>query len=184
MSILGKSLRIAAVALLTCMSVAVVAAKDRAWQLGRVLDSALSRQIVTLGSVTNTSGTTTASGVAVGNTAGTATTVGNTTTLQGTTAINGSATASSQSTSYTAIQRAAVQNNELLIVTDRYLYVIEDSRSYMPGRPLMNAINNRHHGCRYIVGEDIKYAQEKGYLWILDPDGRECKVPIVRQQAK
>jgi hypothetical protein len=48
----------------------------------------------------------------------------------------------------------------------------------------MNAINNRHHGCRFIVGEDIKYAQEKGYLWVLDPDGRECKIPIMRQQAK
>jgi hypothetical protein len=69
-------------------------------------------------------------------------------------------------------------------VTDRYLYIIEDSRSFVPGRPLMNAINNRHHGCRFIVGEDIKYAQEKGYLWILDPDGRECKVPVLRQQVK
>jgi hypothetical protein len=184
MSILGKSLRIAAVALLTCMSVAVVAAKDRAWQLGRVFDSTMSRQIVTLGSITNTSGTTTASGVAAANTTGTATTVGNTTTLQGATDMSGTATARGQSTSYTAIQRAAVQTNELLIVADKYLYVIEDSRSYVPGRPIMNAINNRHHGCRFIVGEDIKYAQEKGYLWVLDPDGRECKIPIMRQQAK
>jgi hypothetical protein len=77
-----------------------------------------------------------------------------------------------------------VRNDELLIVADKYLYVIEDTRTYLPGRPLANALNNRHHGCRYIVGEDVKYSQEKGYLWVLDPDGRECKVPILRQEVK
>jgi hypothetical protein len=47
----------------------------------------------------------------------------------------------------------------------------------------MNALANRKHGCRFVIGEDIKYAQEKGYLWVLDPDGKECKIPIIRQQV-
>lgn len=184
MSVLARFRPAAGIVLLASTVVGIVAAKSREWQLGRVLDSALSRQVYTLGSVTNSSGSATASGIATANTTGSATTAGNTTTLQGATAISGSATSRSQGTSYTAIQREAVQSNELLIVTDKYLYIIEDSRSLVPGRPLMNAINNRHHGCRFIVGEDIKYAQEKSYLWILDPDGRECKVPILRQQVK
>lgn len=168
--------------ILLCVCAATFA-KDRSWQLGHVLNAAMSQRVVDLGAVSTTSGTATASGAGIANTTGTATTTGNTTNFEGTTVSSGSATARSQSTTYTAIQKMGVRNDELLIVTDRYLYVIEDSRTYMPGRPLANALNNRHRGCRYIVGEDIKYSQEKGYLWILDPDGRECKVPILRQQA-
>jgi len=93
------------------------------------------------------------------------------------------ATARSESVSYTAIQRVAVQTNELLIVTHRYLYVIEDTRRYATGALLLNALANRKHGCRFVIGEDIKYAQEKGYLWVLDPDGKECKIPVIRQQV-
>jgi hypothetical protein len=176
-----KSLGVS-VAVLLCACTAF--AKDRNWQTGRVLNAAMSRQVYDLGSVSSTSGTATASGTGTANMGATATTVGNTTTMQGTAVANSSATARGQSNTYTAIQRAAVRSDELLLVTEKYIYVIEDTRSYMPGRPLANALNNRHHGCRYIVGEDIKYSQEKGFLWVLDPDGRECKVAILRQQVK
>jgi hypothetical protein len=71
-----------------------------------------------------------------------------------------------------------------MIVADKYFYVIRDTLSYIPGALLGNALANRKHGCRFIVGEDIKYAQEKGYLWVLDPDGKECKIPILRQQLR
>jgi len=139
------------------------------------MDSALSSAVYVTGAVTNTSGTATASGT------GTATTTG-----AGTTVMSGTATASGQSTSSTAIQRIAVQANELLIVADKYLYVVRDSKSYVSGLDAMlrNAIANRKHGCRFVVGEDIKYAQEKGDLWVLDSDGKECKVAILRQQVR
>jgi len=183
MSSLKRTGTLAGALILSCvLPLALSAAKDRDWQIGRVLDSAMSRQVYTLGSITNTSGSATASGVATANTTSTATTIGNTTALQSSTSVNSTAAASGQSTSYTAIQRAAVQTNELLIVTHRYLYVIEDTRTYAPGF-LINALANRKRGCRFVVGEDIKYAQEKGYLWVLDPDGKECKVPIMRQQV-
>jgi hypothetical protein len=152
--------------------------------MGRVLDSALSSQIYVTGSVTRTSATATVSGSGMANTNGSAMTLGSTTTLNSTTALSGTATGSGQSTSSTAIQRIAVQTNELMIVADKYFYVIRDTRSYIPGALLRNALANRKHGCRFIVGEDIKYAQEKGYLWVLDPDGKECKIPILRQQVR
>jgi hypothetical protein len=45
-------------------------------------------------------------------------------------------------------------------------------------------IVNRKHGCRFIVGEDIRYSQQKGYLWVLDPDDKECKTEIIRQEKR
>jgi hypothetical protein len=170
--------------LLSCvLTLAAFGAKNRDWQIGRVLDSAMSREVYVTGTVTNTSGTATVSGSATASTTGNATAIGNATTLQSSTAMSGTATARGQSSSSTAIRRVAVQTNELVIAADRYLYVIEDSRTYMPRAPLMNVLANRKRGCRFVVGEDVEYAQEKGYLWVLDPDGRECKIPIRRQQV-
>jgi hypothetical protein len=45
-------------------------------------------------------------------------------------------------------------------------------------------IANRRHGCRFIVGDNVKYSQEKGDLWVLDADGKEFKVPILRQERR
>jgi hypothetical protein len=160
------------------------ATNERDWKVGRVLDSALSGAFFVTGSVTNTTGTATAFGSGMANTTGSATTLGNTTTLNTNTALSGTVTASGRSTSSTAITGVAVQTNELMIVADKYFYVVRDTRSYIPGALLRNALANRKHGCRFIVGEDIKYAQEKGYLWVLDPDGKECKIPILRQQVR
>jgi hypothetical protein len=185
MSYLQGARTLTSALLLTCtLTLAAYGAKNRDWQIGRVLDSAMSREVYVTGAVTNTSGMATVSGNATASTTANAMTIGNAATLQSSTAISGTTTARGQSTSSTAIQRVAVQTNELVIVADKYLYVIEDSRTYMPGAPLMNALANRKRGCRFVVGEDITYAQEKGYLWVLDPDGRECKIPIRRQQVR
>lgn len=169
---------------LSCVLAAFGATKERDWKMGRVLDSALSSSFFVTGSVTHTTGTATASGSGMASTTGSAMTLGNTTSLNSSTVLSGTATATGQSISSTAITGVAVQSNELMIVADKYFYVIRDSRSYIPGALLMNALANRKHGCRFIVGEDIKYSQEKGYLWVLDPDGKECKIPILRQQVR
>ena len=47
---------------------------------------------------------------------------------------------------------------------------------------LTNAIANRKHGCRFIIGDQAKYAQEKNYLYVLDADGKECTLDITRQE--
>jgi len=45
-------------------------------------------------------------------------------------------------------------------------------------------IANHRHGCRFVVGDDVKYSQERGDLWVLDADGKECKEPILRQERR
>jgi len=35
-----------------------------------------------------------------------------------------------------------------------------------------------------VVGEKISYAQEKGYLYLIDPGGKECKAEIPRQEKR
>jgi len=36
--------------------------------------------------------------------------------------------------------------------------------------------------CRFIVGDDVKYRQEKSMLRVVDADGKECTGEIVRQE--
>jgi hypothetical protein len=57
-----------------------------------------------------------------------------------------------------------VRDTELLIVGRDYAYVVSD------------------HNCHVIAGKDIRYLDEKGKLTILDVDGRECNLDIVRQE--
>jgi hypothetical protein len=147
--------------------------KARDWKLGRVLDSTSSKSTFATGATTSTSGTSTATA----NTNGTASTVGGTTSLNATTTANGQ----SQQTSSTVIHHMTVRETELLIVGADYAYVIEDPFA-VSGPLLKRAITNRKHGCRFIIGEDIKYVQDKGKLIVLDPDGKECKLDIVKQE--
>lgn len=78
-----------------------------------------------------------------------------------------------------------IRDTDLMILGDEFAYVIEDSR--VSGRTSLiglteRAVSNRHHGCRFIVGDDVKYYQEKATLHILDTDGKECKAEVLRQE--
>ena len=159
--------------LLALCTSALAKDKDRDWKLGRVLDSTSSKSTFTTGatSTTNTNGTATA------NTNGTATTTGGTTSLNATTTASGQ----SQQTTSTVVHHMTIRDTELLIVGSDYAYVIEDPYA-VSGPLLKRAITNRKHGCRFIIGEDIKYVQEKGKLIVLDPDGKECSLDIVKQE--
>jgi hypothetical protein len=139
------------------------AKKERAWKLGMVRDSSTSQETYATGAVTSTNANGTVNATTTG---------GNT-----------SGTVNARSTSTTSIQHVTVKINELLIAGDDYLYIIQDSRR-QGGPILATALRNRKHGCRFIVGEQIKYAQEKSDLWVLDVDGKECKVPILRQEKR
>ena len=80
----------------------------------------------------------------------------------------------------------AIQETELLIVGVEYEYVINDFVLKSVGNPLhgslTRAMANRGHGCRFIVGDFALYYQEGAKLHVLDEDGKECKLDIVRQQ--
>ncbi|HXE13970.1 MAG TPA: hypothetical protein VN633_17710 [Bryobacteraceae bacterium] len=165
-------LRVVRFALLTAIAASSVwaAKKDLAWKTGKVLDSQAAKAYFQSGATTNGSSDTTAFG--------SATTYGNTTTA--------SATAHTNSNAETQIHHMAIESTQLVIVGDEYTYLVNDDVEKAVGPPLRGslgrAIANRKHGCRYIVGDSIQYAQEKSNLWVTDGDGKKCKLEIVRQE--
>jgi hypothetical protein len=79
----------------------------------------------------------------------------------------------------------APEIGNLIVVGVDYLYTVQDSRRH--DLPLTSVMANREHGCRFIVGDEVKYAQEnrdKRHLYVLDADGKECKLDIVRQERR
>jgi hypothetical protein len=78
-----------------------------------------------------------------------------------------------------------INDKQLTLLGDGFSYVIEDSRtegSTSLGGLAARSIANKHHGCRFIVGSDVKYWQEKSTLHVIDADGKECKVEVLRQE--
>lgn len=79
-----------------------------------------------------------------------------------------------------------MQDTQLLIVGDEYSYLIDDPVSKTTKLPthhiVTRSIQNIGHNCRFIVGDPVKYSQDKSKLHILDADGKECKLEILRQQ--
>jgi hypothetical protein len=149
--------------------------KDRDWKTAHVLDSTVSLQRYVTGATTQTNGSSTTFGEANA----TAVTAGGFTTANGTSA----ATTTGSSTSTTRLESVTIQASELVLVSDGFLYIVQDERRR--GGPLLETmIANHRHGCRFVVGDDVKYAQEKGSLWVLDADGKECKVAILRQERR
>jgi hypothetical protein len=79
-----------------------------------------------------------------------------------------------------------IQDNQLGLLGKEFAYVIEDTRIGGVGHGVVGitqrAVSNRHHGCRFIVGDEYMYWQEKAILHVVDADGKECKVDILRQE--
>lgn len=169
--------------LIAPLSLAFGGHKDRDWKTAHVLDSTVSFQRYIAGAVTQTNGTATTVGSS--STTGSATAVGGAGLVTATRESNTSSqsTTAGNSTSITRLQSVTIQANELVLVATQFVYIIRDERR--TGGPLLErAIANHHHGCRFIIGDDVKYSQEKGDLWVLDADGKECKVPILRQERR
>jgi hypothetical protein len=140
---------------------ALGAKKDRDWRVGRVADAAATKSVYVSGTTT----TAQASGtVSPDNGAGS----------------NIDATATAQ----TRVHYTHVTDNDIIIVGQDYMYNVEDSAASggKPAIALGHAIANRHHGCRFVVGEDVKFSQEKNKLYVIDADGKECKTEILRQE--
>jgi hypothetical protein len=136
------------------------AKKDRDWKTGKVADSAMSSGEYTRGATT------------------TATTTGTVSPDYGAGSIvHGTTTAT------TTVRRVKVDTNNLIILGDDYTYTVQDSTRHGGGL-LTTALANRKHGCRFIVGDEIKYAQDKHRLHVLDADGKECRLDVVRQERR
>jgi hypothetical protein len=149
--------------LVLAVSLPLLAAKkpEPQWKTGKVLDSHLAKSSVPVGSTTSTSGIATVTGS------------------------ENSATVSGQSTGSTRVDFASIRDDQLLVLSDEFAYVVEDTR-VSGGHGLVaitsHAIANRKHGCRFIVGDDVKFWQEKAVLHLVDADGKECKVDVLRQE--
>jgi len=135
--------------------------KRRDWQTGLILDYEKSRSVYQLGSTT---------------TAQTDATV---------TQRWPGASVHADTTAETTNYYGAVKTTDLFIVGQKYIYEVEDSvqQGSVGWLGLVaELVRNRKHGCRFVIGEDIKFAQEKGHLYVIDPDGKECKAEVVRQE--
>lgn len=152
-----------ALALLVLSAVCLLGGKDRDWQTGKVLNSQAGRTYVQTGART------------------TATTNGTLSPDYG-----AGSTVNASTTANTRIDQTAIQDTQLWIVGSEYAYVVNDSVQKAVGLPahgiITRSIANRKHGCRFVVGDEIKYAQNKAKIYVFDADGRECKLDILRQE--
>jgi hypothetical protein len=132
------------------------------WKTGKVLDSQSTRRLMETGM----SSTATTNGAVTGT--------------------NTDNTVNATTTTNSHVHYMAIQDTQLLIAGDGYSYVVDDSVAKSVGLPthaiVTRSIMNRKHGCRFIIGDDVRYAQEKSKLFVLDADGKECKLDIVRQE--
>ncbi|HXA66093.1 MAG TPA: hypothetical protein VNV82_13120 [Bryobacteraceae bacterium] len=139
--------------------------KEHDWKTGHVLDSLLTKgPDVT---VSNTQTRATGNDVVYGNSGG---------------------TENRQQTSTTTTVSGAARVREIFITGPDYLYTLEDPTTPSKTGAALHALFGsnpnvaRRARCRFIIGEDIKYWQERGTLHILDADGRPCQVEILRQE--
>jgi len=79
------------------------------------------------------------------------------------------------------LNSVTVRESEVRIIGTDYEYVAYDATRAQKGL-LTRRLANRGHGCRFIVNDQVKYAQEKNILYVLDTDGKECKLDILRQE--
>jgi hypothetical protein len=146
---------------------AISFAKDRDWKVGTLLDSKSTKTYVQTGSSTQSDAT--------ANTSGSVDSAGG---------FNASTTASGSS--QTQIHSLTIQDTQFVIVGDQYLFVVSDTVEKSHGRGLVglvgNAVVNSKHGCRLIVNDPVKYFQDKSVMYVLDADGKECKMDLARQE--
>ena len=65
--------------------------------------------------------------------------------------------------------KTILTTTELYIVGPEYAYTVQDMQTRQ---------------CRYIVGDEIKYAQDKSILYLIDADGHECKAQVMKQERQ
>jgi hypothetical protein len=86
-----------------------------------------------------------------------------------------------QPTTGKPLNHVTIRESEIRIIGKDYEYLAYDGTSAQTGL-LTRSIANRKHNCRFIVNDTVKYAQEKKSLYVIDADGKECKLDILRQE--
>jgi len=86
-----------------------------------------------------------------------------------------------QPTTGKPLNHVTVREAEVRILGKDYEYLAYDGTSAQTGL-LTRTLGNRKHGCRFIVNDEVKYIQDKQKLYMLDADGKECKLDILRQE--
>jgi len=79
------------------------------------------------------------------------------------------------------LNSVTVKESVVRIIGTDYEYLAYDGTSAQTGL-LTRSLANRKHGCRFIVNDEVKYAQEKSKMYVRDADGKECKLDILRQE--
>jgi hypothetical protein len=129
--------------------------QERNWESGKLLDSRTSRESVETGA--STTGTITDGGPG-----------------------------SSNVTLRTRIEHMNIKSTELLLVGKEFAFILNHStfRTWdgKPGLVMWSAVASLKHGCRFVIGDDVQYSQDKGKLYVVDADGKTCKLDIVRQE--
>jgi hypothetical protein len=96
-----------------------------------------------------------------------------------------STTVNSGDASHTSFEYSTLKESALVIWGKQYAYVIYDRHfsfsNIRPGSLIKTALTNRQHGCRFIVNDSVRYAQDRGNLWIVDVDHKVCKLEIDKQ---
>lgn len=85
----------------------------------------------------------------------------------------------------TGLHPFTLESNQLLLQSPDFSYIIRDDRfrgGANPAEVFTLSIAGRHHGCHFIVGDSIKFYQDRLELVVLDADGKRCKVNVLRQE--
>lgn len=77
-----------------------------------------------------------------------------------------------------------IQETQLVIVSPEFLFVVNDTteKSHSLYGIAGRAIANHKRGCRIIINDPIVYYVERSTVYVIDADGRECKLDLIRQE--
>jgi hypothetical protein len=76
-----------------------------------------------------------------------------------------------------------IQDTQLSIRSDEFLFIVTDTteKSHSLYGIAGRAIANHKRGCRIIINDPIMFSPEGSTLYVIDADGKECKLDLIRQ---
>jgi hypothetical protein len=76
-----------------------------------------------------------------------------------------------------------VKQTRYVIIGGSYRYVVEETNASSDWGPDHALITRRlRRRCHLIVGDSIQFAEDRTTLRLIDADGRECKLEVLRQE--